>query len=85
MTENSTSNNGTETDKKGSEEMSFADLFEMDENSSVSKVGDVIPRYGKKLLKFKLMTGPLTARLKIGSKAACPLILEFRLFSPIHR
>jgi small subunit ribosomal protein S1 len=42
MTENSTSNNGTETDKKGSEEMSFADLFEMDENSSVSKVGDVI-------------------------------------------
>ena len=28
--------------KKGTEEMSFADLFEMDENSTVSKVGDVI-------------------------------------------
>src|SRR5210317_1234518 len=38
MTENSTAKNGSE----GSEEMSFADLFEMDENSSVSKVGDVI-------------------------------------------
>ena len=38
MTENSTAKNGSD----GSEEMSFADLFEMDENSSVSKVGDVI-------------------------------------------
>jgi small subunit ribosomal protein S1 len=42
MTENSTAKNGSETDSMGSEEMSFADLFEMDENSSVSKVGDVI-------------------------------------------
>jgi len=41
MTENSTQKNTAETDKKGSEEMSFADLFEMEENSSVSKVGDV--------------------------------------------
>jgi len=42
MTENSTAKNGSEASSKGNEEMSFADLFEMDENSSVSKVGDVI-------------------------------------------
>ncbi len=42
MTENSTEKNVSEAGKKGSEEMSFADLFEMEENSSVSKVGDVI-------------------------------------------
>jgi len=42
MTENSTQKNVTEAGQKGSEEMSFADLFEMEENSSVSKVGDVI-------------------------------------------
>lgn len=42
MTENSTQKNTTDAEKKGSEEMSFADLFEMEENSSVSKVGDVI-------------------------------------------
>jgi small subunit ribosomal protein S1 len=42
MTENSTEKNKTETDKKTTEEMSFADLFEMEENSAVSKVGDVI-------------------------------------------
>jgi len=42
MTENSTQKNVSDADKKGSEEMSFADLFEMEENSSVSKVGDVI-------------------------------------------
>jgi small subunit ribosomal protein S1 len=42
MTEKSTQKNKSETDKKGTEEMSFADLFEMEENSSVSKVGDVI-------------------------------------------
>jgi len=42
MTEKSTQKNKSETDKKGAEEMSFADLFEMEENSAVSKVGDVI-------------------------------------------
>jgi len=42
MTENSTQKNAANAGKKDSEEMSFADLFEMDENSSVSKVGDVI-------------------------------------------
>ena len=42
MTANSTEKNKTETDKKTTEEMSFADLFEMEENSAVSKVGDVI-------------------------------------------
>ncbi len=42
MTENSTQKNASTEGKKGSEEMSFADLFEMEENSSVSKVGDVI-------------------------------------------
>jgi len=42
MTENSTTNNGAEASSAENEEMSFADLFEMDENSSVSKVGDVI-------------------------------------------
>ncbi len=42
MTENSTANNGAKASSAENEEMSFADLFEMDENSSVSKVGDVI-------------------------------------------
>ncbi len=42
MTENSTQNNISDESQNGSEEMSFADLFEMEENSSVSKVGDVI-------------------------------------------
>ena len=43
MTENSTEKNeAAEVDMEGSEEMSFADLFEMDENSAVSKVGDVV-------------------------------------------
>ena len=42
MTENSTAKNKSDAEKTGSEEMSFADLFEMEENSSVSKVGDVI-------------------------------------------
>jgi small subunit ribosomal protein S1 len=42
MTENSTEKNVSDADLKGNEEMSFADLFEMEENSSVSKVGDVI-------------------------------------------
>jgi len=42
MTENSTQKNTADAGKKGSEEMSFAALFEMEENSSVSKVGDVI-------------------------------------------
>ncbi|HKJ13940.1 MAG TPA: 30S ribosomal protein S1 [Desulfobulbales bacterium] len=42
MTENSTQENAADAGKKDSEEMSFADLFEMEENSSVSKVGDVI-------------------------------------------
>lgn len=42
MTENSTEKNAPDAGAKGSEEMSFADLFEMEENSSVSKVGDVI-------------------------------------------
>ena len=42
MTENSTAKNGSEAGTQENEEMSFADLFEMDENSSVSKVGDVI-------------------------------------------
>ncbi len=42
MTENSTAKNGSGADVAGNEEMSFADLFEMDENSVVSKVGDVI-------------------------------------------
>ncbi|MFC1843822.1 30S ribosomal protein S1 [Thermodesulfobacteriota bacterium] len=42
MTENSTTKNGAEVSSAENEEMSFADLFEMDENSSVSKVGDVI-------------------------------------------
>jgi small subunit ribosomal protein S1 len=42
MTENSTEKNVSEAGSTGNEEMSFADLFEMDENSTVSKVGDVI-------------------------------------------
>jgi small subunit ribosomal protein S1 len=42
MTENSTQKNAADAGTKDSEEMSFADLFEMEENSSVSKVGDVI-------------------------------------------
>ena len=42
MSEESTQKNASDTGKDGSEEMSFADLFEMEENSSVSKVGDVI-------------------------------------------
>jgi small subunit ribosomal protein S1 len=42
MTENSTPKNVSTEGKKGTEEMSFADLFEMEENSAVSKVGDVI-------------------------------------------
>jgi small subunit ribosomal protein S1 len=43
MTENSTEKNGAaEVDMEGSEEMGFADLFEMNENSAVSKVGDVV-------------------------------------------
>jgi small subunit ribosomal protein S1 len=42
MTENSTQKNVSKEGKKGTEEMSFADLFEMEENSAVSKVGDVI-------------------------------------------
>ena len=43
MTENSTEKNeAAEVDIEGSEEMSFADLFEMNENSAVSKVGDVV-------------------------------------------
>ena len=43
MTENSTEKNeAAEVDMEGSEEVSFADLFEMDENSAVSKVGDVV-------------------------------------------
>jgi small subunit ribosomal protein S1 len=42
MTENSTQKNAADAGKKSAEEMSFADLFEMEENSSVSKVGDVI-------------------------------------------
>jgi small subunit ribosomal protein S1 len=42
MTENSTEKNASNAGEKGTEEMSFADLFEMEENSSVSKVGDVI-------------------------------------------
>jgi small subunit ribosomal protein S1 len=42
MTENSTQKNASDAGKESSEEMSFADLFEMEENSSVSKVGDVI-------------------------------------------
>ena len=42
MTENSTTEKETEVSGTENEEMSFADLFEMDENSSVSKVGDVI-------------------------------------------
>ena len=42
MTENSTEKNGSEVTMEDSGEMSFADLFEMDENSTVSKVGDVI-------------------------------------------
>ena len=42
MTENSTQKNAADAGKKDSEEISFADLFEMEENSSVSKVGDVI-------------------------------------------
>jgi small subunit ribosomal protein S1 len=42
MTENSTQKNASDAGKKDSEEMSFADLFEMEEHASVSKVGDVI-------------------------------------------
>ena len=42
MTENSTAKNESEAGKQDIEEMSFADLFEMDENSAVSKVGDDI-------------------------------------------
>jgi small subunit ribosomal protein S1 len=42
MTENSTEKNGSEVGMEGSEEMSFADLFEMEEHSAVSKEGDVV-------------------------------------------
>ena len=42
MSEESTQKNASNAGKENSEEMSFADLFEMEENSSVSKVGDVI-------------------------------------------
>jgi len=42
MTENSTEKNEAEVGMEGSEEMSFADLFEQDEHSSVAKEGDVI-------------------------------------------
>jgi len=42
MTENSTQKNASDAGKNSAEEMSFADLFEMEENSAVSKVGDVI-------------------------------------------
>ena len=42
MTENSSQKNAADVGKTENEEMSFADLFEMEENSSVSKVGDVI-------------------------------------------
>jgi small subunit ribosomal protein S1 len=42
MTEKSSENNASDAGKTENEEMSFADLFEMEENSSVSKVGDVI-------------------------------------------
>jgi small subunit ribosomal protein S1 len=42
MTENSTAKKGSGAGMEDNEEMSFADLFEMDENSLVSKVGDVI-------------------------------------------
>jgi small subunit ribosomal protein S1 len=43
MTENSTEKKeAAEVDMEGSEEMGFADLFEMNENSAVSKVGDVV-------------------------------------------
>ncbi len=42
MTENSSQENAADTGKTEDEEMSFADLFEMEENSTVSKVGDVI-------------------------------------------
>ncbi|MDX1776321.1 MAG: 30S ribosomal protein S1 [Desulfobulbales bacterium] len=42
MSEESTQKNASNAGKESSEEMSFADLFEMEENSSVSKVGDVI-------------------------------------------
>jgi len=42
MTKNSTQENVADTGHNEAEEMSFADLFEMEENSSVSKVGDVI-------------------------------------------
>ena len=42
MTENSSQKNAADAGKTENEEMSFADLFEMEENSSVSKVGDVI-------------------------------------------
>ena len=42
MTENSSPKNAADTGKTENEEMSFADLFEMEENSSVSRVGDVI-------------------------------------------
>ena len=42
MTENSTEKNEAEVGMEGSEDMSFADLFEQDEHSSVAKEGDVI-------------------------------------------
>ena len=42
MTENSSQKNAADAGKTENEEMSFADLFEMEENSSVSRVGDVI-------------------------------------------
>jgi len=42
MTKNSTQENAADAGMNDSEEMSFADLFEMEENSTVSKVGDVI-------------------------------------------
>ena len=42
MAKNSTQEAAPAAGKQGAEEMSFADLFEMEENSSVSKVGDVI-------------------------------------------
>jgi hypothetical protein len=42
MTENSSQKNAADAGKTENEEISFADLFEMEENSSVSRVGDVI-------------------------------------------
>ncbi len=42
MTENSTEKNESEVGMESSEERSFADLFEMDEHSTVIKEGDVV-------------------------------------------